>query len=114
MTRILVLAAMTFGAIAFGAVGPSRADDDTAYTITIQNHRFAPEQLELPAGKKITLTIKNLDAIPAEFESGDLNREKVVVGGSTITVFVGPLRPGSYEFFDDFNPATTHGHIVVK
>jgi len=108
------LGAMTLAAIAFGAVGPSRADDDTAYTITIQNHRFAPEQLELPAGKKITLTIKNLDAIPAEFESGDLNREKVVVGGSTITVFVGPLRPGSYEFFDDFNPATTHGHIVVK
>lgn len=112
--RTLVLGAMTLATIAFGAVRPSLADDDTAYSITIEDHRFAPELLELPAGKKITLTIKNLDATPAEFESSDLNREKVVVGGGTITVFVGPLRPGSYEFFDDFNPGTTHGHIVVK
>jgi cupredoxin-like protein len=113
MVRTLVVRGVALAAIASGAVAPARADDAT-YTIAIQGHRFAPEELELPAGKKITLTIKNLDAAPAEFESTDLNREKVVVGGGTITVFIGPLRPGSYEFFDDFNPDTTHGHIVAK
>src|SRR5215469_155981 len=113
MVRTLVLGGMTLAAVAFGTAGPSPADEAN-YTITLQDHRFAPEQVELPAGKKVTLTIRNLDATPAEFESTDLNREKVVVGGGTITVFVGPLRPGSYEFFDDFNPATTHGHIVAK
>ena len=33
--------------------------------------------------------------------------------GGQITVFVGPLDPGSYEFFDDFHNAT-RGHLVVK
>jgi Cupredoxin-like domain len=110
MTRTLLIGGMVAAALALA--GPAQAEDDT-YTITIQDHRFAPLQLALPAGKKITLIIKNLDTTPAEFESTDLNREKVVVGGGTITIFIGPLRPGSYEFFDDFNPKA-RGHIVAK
>ena len=92
---------------------PAFADDDS-FDLAIQGRQFVPAELTLPAGKKITLTVKNLDAVPAEFESTDLNREKVVTGGSSVTVFIGPLRPGSYEFFDDFSPDTPHGHIVVK
>jgi len=113
MSRILLLRVTTAAIVAFGAIGPVWSDDET-YTLTIQDHRFAPPELVLPAGKKVALIVKNLDATPAEFESTDLNREKVVVGGGTITIFIGPLRPGSYEFFDDFNPGTTHCHIVAK
>jgi hypothetical protein len=29
-------------------------------------------------------------------------------------VFIGPLRPGSYEFFDDFSADTPHGRIIAK
>ena len=112
MSRTLLLGVTAAAIVTLGVV-PARSDDPT-YTLTIQDHRFAPEQLDLPAGKKVALIVKNLDATPAEFESTDLNREKVVVGGGTITVFIGPLRPGTYEFFDDFNPGTTHGHIVAK
>ena len=33
--------------------------------------------------------------------------------GGTVSVYVGPLNPGRYEFFDDFHPST-RGFIVVK
>jgi len=86
---------------------------DPAFTLTIKDRTFDVAELDVPANVKFTLTVQNLDKVPSEFESSDLNREKVVVGGSTITVYLGPLTPGSYEFFDDFNP-TARGHIVAK
>lgn len=87
---------------------------EETYTLTIKDHRFAPTEIEIPAGKKITLVVKNLDATPEEFESIELHREKVVTGGQEITVYIGPLRPGRYEFFGDFNPQSARGHIVAK
>ena len=94
------------------AAGPAMADNPTA-SLTIRNHQFEPSELEVPAGQKIELHVTNADPNPAEFESAELHREKVVTGGQQITVFIGPLRPGSYEFFDDFNPRA-RGHIVAK
>jgi hypothetical protein len=38
----------------------------------------------------------------------------VIPGGQQAAIFIGPLRPGSYEFFGDFNPKTARGHIVAK
>jgi plastocyanin len=84
------------------------------FVLTLKNHQFSPKELTLPAGEKIKLTIKNLDSTPAEFESTDLNREKVVAAKSEITVFIGPLDAGSYQFFDDFHRDTTIGTIIVK
>jgi hypothetical protein len=42
-----------------------------------------------------------------------LHREKIVNAGGEIIQYVGPLDPGSYEFFDDFHGAT-RGHLVAK
>ncbi|HEY3918532.1 MAG TPA: cupredoxin domain-containing protein [Stellaceae bacterium] len=92
---------------------PAWADSDS-FTLSIKGKTFEPNQLTVPAGEKLTLTVKNLNPTPSEFESSDLNREKVVTGNSDITVFIGPLRPGSYEFFDDFSADTPHGHIIAK
>jgi Cupredoxin-like domain len=109
LIRTLLAATLTY---AIG-IGAARADNDS-YALTIKDHAFEPVELTVPAGQKLILTVKNLNATPSEFESADLNREKVVTGGSTITVFIGPLRPGSYEFFDDFSADTPHGHIIAK
>jgi hypothetical protein len=38
----------------------------------------------------------------------------VVAGGEQIIVYIGPLKPGKYEFFGDFNPKTARGHIIAK
>ena len=90
---------------------PAHAED---YMLTLKDHQFAPQELVIPAGQKVKITIKNLDATPAEFESSDLNREKLVTANSEITVFVGPLEVGSYGYFDDFHHATTTGIITAK
>jgi hypothetical protein len=107
-----MVAAVTM-ALVLGSALAAHGEDAT-YTLTIKDHRFTPTELELPAGKKITLTVKNLDPTAEEFESIELHREKVVAGGQEIIVYLGPLRPGRYEFFGDFNPQTARGTIVVK
>lgn len=87
---------------------------DDVYTIQIKDHRFVPEKLEVPAGKKIKLLIENTDATPEEFESHALNREKVIVGNSKATIYIGPLAAGSYAYYGEFNAATAQGVIIAK
>jgi hypothetical protein len=82
-------------------------------TIAISGGKFVPSEVLVPAGQKVKLTIRNQDKSMSEFESTDFHREKVVAPGGAVTVFVGPLDAGSYEFFDDFHP-DTRGRLVVK
>jgi hypothetical protein len=82
--------------------------------LTIKEHRFLPEELVVPSGKKIKLTVENQDATPEEFESHPLNREKIVGGNSSITIYIGPLESGRYPFFGEFNEATAKGVIVAR
>jgi|SRR5215471_10598573 len=96
------------------AIAPPIAAQEANYTLIIKDHWFQPAEIEIPAGQKIALIVKNNDQTPEEFESIELRREKVVPGGEQITVYIGPLKPGRYEFFGDFNPTTARGHIVVK
>ncbi|MGH8154758.1 MAG: cupredoxin domain-containing protein [Rhodanobacteraceae bacterium] len=96
-------------AVASGA----RAEAPVEYHLILQNHKFEPATLKVPAGRQLKLLVTNRNPTPSEFESSDFNREKIVLPNSTITVLVGPLKKGTYKFFDDFNPATT-GVLVVE
>lgn len=87
---------------------------DADYQLVIQDHRFQPAELTVPSGKKIRLTIENRDATPEEFESHALNREKVIAGKSSATIFIGPLQPGRYPFVGEFNEKTATGIIVAQ
>jgi hypothetical protein len=87
------------------------ADD---YVLTIKDHKFSPAELVVPANQKIQITVKNEDKTPEEFESHELNREKVIAGGSQAKIFIGPLKPGSYPYFGEFNPGTAKGIITAK
>ncbi len=82
--------------------------------LAIKDHKFDPAQLDVPANTKIKLLVENQDATPEEFESTDLNREKVVTGKNTITVYLGPLDSGKYHFFGDFHQETAQGDLLVK
>jgi len=88
------------------------ADGD--YSLIIRNHQFVPDQLILPAGKKIKLVISNEDSTPEEFESYALNREKVIPGNSKASIYVGPLEAGTYEFIGEFHEATARGVIQAE
>jgi hypothetical protein len=82
--------------------------------LVIRNHRFVPAELVVPANTKIKLLVVNEDPTPEEFESHQLNREKVVTGRATIPVYVGPLKPGRYPFFGDFHSDTAQGALIAK
>jgi len=104
ISRIVLIVAMLFTAVAC-------AED---YVITLKNNQFSPKELTVPVGQKIKIIVKNQDPTPAEFESSDLNREKIVGGNSEIIVFIGPLEAGKYGYFDDFHRDTTTGNIIAK
>ena len=100
------------GVLAFAAMGTARiavAAEPPTFRLAIVNHRFQPATLAIPANTKVRLVVENHDATPEEFESNDFDREKVILPNSSAVIFVGPLRPGQYHFFGEFNPATAQG-----
>ena len=83
------------------------------YSLIIRDNRFHPEQLEVPAHTRVKLVVHNQDATPEEFESYELNREKIIPGNSQAVLFVGPLKPGEYPFFGEFHEATAQGVLIA-
>lgn len=82
--------------------------------LEIRDHLFYPSELEIPADTKIKLIVYNRDPSPEEFESYELNREKIIMGNSKGIVFIGPLPPGEYPFFGEFHMKTALGKVVVR
>ena len=87
---------------------------ETEVRLVIRDHKFTPAELNVPARKKIKLIVENQDATAEEFESDELNREKVIPPKGQVTIFVGPLEPGRYPFFGDFHKDTAKGVLIAK
>lgn len=104
--RHLICALALTPALAFAA--------DNEITLTIKDHKFSPAEVRVPAGKKVKLIIDNQDATPEEFESHELNREKIIPAKSKGTVFIGPLKAGKYPFVGEFNQATARGIVIAE
>jgi len=113
MMARLTIALVWFSTALVFAVAAAALADDPSFSIMLKNNQFVPSEVQIPAGVKVKLVVHNDNPTPSEFESTQFHREKVVPPGQEITVFVGPLDPESYEFFDDFHPQT-RGHLVVK
>jgi hypothetical protein len=95
------------------AAGPAFAADPE-FTILLKEHRFAPTEVKVPAGVKVKLVIDNQDSTPEEFDSFPLNREKIVFANSKGIVFIGPLKPGRYEFIGEFNQKSAKGVVIAE
>jgi Cupredoxin-like domain len=106
MRRLLIASLLVVG-----FASPVYAEE---YLLTLKNHQFTPQELTIPANTKVMITVKNEDSSSAEFESYDLNREKVISPNSSVKISVGPLDAGSYAFFDEFNQDTAKGTLIVK
>lgn len=102
-----LIATLALASVPALAAGPG-------YELVIKDHRFEPAELTVPAGKRVRLTVHNRDKTPEEFESHELNREKLIPGGSSASLYIGPLEPGRYPFFGEFNEATAKGVVIAK
>ena len=93
-----------------------RAEDKPSESIEINyvQRRFSPEMINVSAGVPLTVKVVNGSKERIEFESFKLNREKVVEPGQTLVVRLPALRPGSYDFFDDFHADVPEGAIVAR
>jgi plastocyanin len=87
---------------------------DAEYTIRIKDHKFDPVELRVPAGQKIKLVIRNEDKTAEEFESKSLKREKIVQGGASAIVAIGPLKPGNYPIFGEYHEDSAKGVIIAE
>lgn len=99
--------------LALGFAFTAQAQELTI-NIAMKNHQFYPNLIKVPANQKLKLVVTNMDSNAEEFESASLGFEKIMAGGTRATFFVKPLKPGKYNFFGEFNPATMQGHIIAQ
>lgn len=104
-----------FSTLLLIAIGSGQAQaDKPVFEIEIRNHLFWPSELVIPAYTKVKLLVINTDPTSEEFESYELNREKVVMGKRKAIIFIGPLEPGEYPFFGEFHPKTAQGKVIAE
>jgi heme/copper-type cytochrome/quinol oxidase subunit 2 len=87
---------------------------DNEFALVIKDHRFVPDEIRVPVNQKVKLVVHNQDATPEEFESHQLNREKVIAPGAKATIYVGPLKPGRYTFVGEFHEKTARGVLIAE
>ena len=107
--RSLAFALFSFSVLASGSLAA-----EPEVLLVIKNHKFEPAELKVPAGQRIKLVVHNQDGTPEEFESHDLNREKIVPPGAKVTIFIGPLKPGRYGFVGEYHEASAKGVVVAE
>ena len=84
------------------------------YTVVAKEGRLIPNTLNVPAGVRFKIVVRNQGRDAIEFESLQLRKEKVLAPGAESFVVIAPLKPGAYDFFDEFHPDTGRSRIVVK
>lgn len=109
-----VLGLFAFLFVVLSIATPARAAEPPELALVIREHRFVPAELKVPAGVKVKLLVRNEDATAEEFESHELNREKVIAPRSQATIYVGPLKPGRYPFFGEFHEKTAQGVLIAE
>ncbi len=92
----------------------TRADDDPVFRIEFNDGAVTPSRLEVPANRRIILDLRNVGQTPAEFESNELRKEKVLAPGANSALVIRTLEPGEYDFFDDFHPGSPAAVLVAK
>ena len=73
MRRVLPVA----GVLGLLLVTPALADVPS-FAISLKNNQFVPAEVQIPAGVKVKLLVRNENQTPSEFESSQFHREKIV------------------------------------
>lgn len=113
-TAFKITTALVLLGTAFLALPQMSQANEASYTITLNGGKFEPAELAVPADQKIKIIVKNATDAPMEFESHSLNREKVISAQAEASVLIGPLKAGTYEYFDEFSKTDAKGTIKAK
>ncbi|WP_153076569.1 cupredoxin domain-containing protein [Paraburkholderia bonniea] len=104
---------LTMVALAGSCAGIAHAADLPTFQLEMKDGKLNPARIEVPAGQRIKIEVRNTGKGAAEFESLQLRKEKVLAPGADSFVVIAPLSPGEYKFFDDFHQQA-QGVIVAK
>ena len=114
MRRMLWLLQIVLFSIACHAALASAADTPPELALTLDQHRFSPEELRVKANTPFILVLTNKDKEDEEFEIASLRIEQIVSGGKTLQLKMPALKPGAYEFVGEFHEKTAKGRIVAE
>ena len=96
------------------AAPPALADGPARIEVELKDHVFTPSTIEVPAGQRVEILVRNRDGTAEEFDSTALKVEKVIAGGDEGVVRLHPLDPGEYPFIGEYHSDTAKGVIVAK
>lgn len=99
--------------ILVGSAATGRADDPV-FRIEFNDGKVTPQRLEVPANTRFKLELHNVGKTPAEFESRELRKEKVLGPGASSFIVIRRLDPGEYDFFDDFHLDAPPAVLIAK
>ena len=116
ITTVIVIPLRAFAcALVLAAfLAPAGATLAQEFNLVIRDHKFEPEEIRVPAGKRVSVYVTNEDATPEEFDSPALKVEKVIPAKSKGLVRIGPLSPGRYEFIGEFHADTAKGVVIAE
>ena len=114
MRRVVWLCSMTILSIAISMAVASAADTPPELALTLDQHRFSPEEIRVKANAPFVLVITNKDKEDEEFEMSSLRIEKIIPGGKTLQVKMPALKPGAYKFVGEFHEKTAQGRIIAE
>lgn len=111
LRALIAFLAFTFSGALPGGMAVA-AEELPAFEIVVRDGVFTPAKIGVPAGRRIKLVLVNEGPGPLEFENDEMHIEKVLSAGARSFVVLPKLKPGAYEFIDEFNPIT--GLLVVE
>lgn len=91
-----------------------QAQELPTFEVIAKEGRLFPERLAVPVGQRIKLIIKNQGTTPIEFENLRMRVEKVLIPGGTSFVVLPKLKPGAYEFIDEFHQDTGKMQVIAR
>jgi hypothetical protein len=105
----------TILAVLAALAGPASAETgDATPRLVLKEHRFTPDQVEVPAGRRFKLEVVNADGTADEFESAGLKVERDIAPHGKVVLQLGPLAPGDYAFVGDLHADTAKGVLHAR
>jgi plastocyanin len=82
-------------------------------SLTAKGIAWSQTQLNLPAGKQVTVTVNNQDSVEHNFTFKEANAAQDVEGGESAEVSFTTPAAGSYQFFCKYHPSQMKGTVTV-